>query len=183
MSEDTKKPEVAVADSEVSSTGMSTDQPSMDHLLHENKKYRTRAQESEAKIAELEKKFTSIEETRLKEKEDFKTLYEKASSDNESLSTTAKKWEAYESNRRETLLESVPEDERERLSKLDLDTLEYVTDKINNQKTNAPEVVGKGRSVEPPKNIDWSNRDELKKDWGDIVQGYKKQANSKQVKI
>ena len=183
MSENTKNPEVPVAVSEESSTGATTEQPNVDHLLHENKKYRTRAQESEAKIAELEKKFTSIEETRLKEKEDFKTLYEKASSDNESLSTTAKKWEAYENNRRETLLESVPEDERERLGKLDLDTLEYVTDKINNQKTNAPEVVGKGRSVEPPKNVDWSDKEALKDNWGDIIQGYKKQANSKQVKI
>ena len=183
MSEDTQKPEVPVADSEESSTGATTEQPNVDHLLHENKKYRVRAQDSEAKVAELEKKFASIEEASLKEKEDFKALYEKVSSENESLSSTAKKWESYEKSRRESLLELVPEAEREKLEKLDLDTLEYVTDKINNQKINAPEVVGKGRSVEPPKDIDWSNKEALKDNWGDIIQGYKKEANSKQVKI
>ena len=184
MSENTKNPEVPVAASEESSTGAEANLSNAESsLAYENKKYRQRAQDSEAKVAELEKKFASIEEASLKEKEDFKALYEKVSSENESLSSTAKKWESYESTRRETLLESVPEDERERLGKLDLDTLEYVTDKINNQKINAPEVVGKGRSVEPPKDIDWSNKEALKDNWGDIIQGYKKEANSKQVKI
>ena len=37
MSEDTQKPEVPVAASEESSTGVSKDQPTMEHLLHENK--------------------------------------------------------------------------------------------------------------------------------------------------
>jgi len=171
MSEDTPKPEVPVADSEETSTGVSTDQPTMEHLLHENKKYRTRAQESETKVAELEKKFTSIEEAQLKEKEDFKTLYEKVSSDNESLSLTAKKWDAYESNRRETLLESVPEEERERLEKLDLDTLEYVTGKINSTKANAPEVIGNPRSDHKQITEDWTNMDEKtrRQNWNNIV--------------
>ncbi len=169
MSEDTQKPEVPVAASEESSTGVSKDQPTMEHLLHENKKYRTRAQESEAKIAELEKKFTSIEESRLKEKEDFKTLYEKASSENESLSATAKKWESYESNRRESLLGSVPEDERERLAKLDLDTLEFVTEKINT-KSNAPEVAGNPRGEVKPLKVDWNSPNDMKANWDTYIQ-------------
>ena len=37
MSEDTQKPEVPVAASEESSTGVSKDQPTMEHLLHEKK--------------------------------------------------------------------------------------------------------------------------------------------------
>ena len=68
---------------------------------------------------------------KLKEKEDFRALYEKVSSENESLSANAQKWNKYEENRRNTLLESAPEEERERLAGLDLDTLEYVTNKIN----------------------------------------------------
>jgi len=172
MSEDTPKQEVPVADSEESSTGVDTEQPNVDHLLHENRKYRTRAQESEAKLAELEKKFTSIEEAQLKEKEDFKALYEKVSSENESLSSTAKKWESYEKNRRETLLESVPEEKRERLLNLDLDTLEFVTSEMNSTKSNAPEVVGnsRGKSNVPK---DWTtlSPDELRENWDDIVKG------------
>ena len=92
--------------------------------VSESKKYRKRAQDAEARIVELEKKFTQQEEAKLKEKEDFKTLYEKASSKIDSLSTNADKWTQYEETRRATLLENHPEEEREQLSKLDLSALD-----------------------------------------------------------
>ena len=139
-------------------------------LVLENKKYRQRSQEAEERLATLEKKLASAEEAKLKEKEDFKSLYEKVSSDNESLTANAQKWNKYEDNRRNALLESAPEEERERLAGLDLDTLEYVTGKINNVKANAPEVVGNPRGYkELPK--DWTklSADELKDNWSDIV--------------
>jgi len=120
-------------------------------LVAESKKYRKRSQDAESRLAELEKKLASAEENKLKEKEDFKALYEKVSSENESLSNTAQKWNKYEENRRNTLLESAPEEERERLAGLDLDTLEYVTGKINNIKANAPEVAGNPRGKTPSK--------------------------------
>lgn len=131
----------------VETTDNSTD---IKGLVLENKKYRQRSQEAEERLATLEKKLASAEEAKLKEKEDFKALYEKVSSDNESLSTNAQKWNKYEDNRRNALLESAPEEERERLAGLDLDTLEYVTSKINN-KPNAPEVVGRAKNIIPDK--------------------------------
>ena len=162
--------------SEEVSTGTEVDSPDTESpLAYENKKYRQRAQEAESRLTELEKKLASAEEAKLKEKEDFKALYEKVSSENQALDATAQKWNKYEDNRRNTLLEAAPEEERERLAGLDLDTLEYVADKINNnQKINAPEVVGRGRSVNKPENIDWSSRQNLKDNWSDIVASYKK---------
>ena len=151
-----------------------TDSTDVSALIAESKKYRKRSQEAEARLSELEKKLESAEEAKLKEKEDFKALYEKVSSDNESLSQNADKWNKYEENRRNTLLESVPEEERERLKDLDLDTLEYVTGKINSSKPNAPEVVGNARGhKEMPK--DWTklSADELKDNWDDIVNSAK----------
>ena len=57
------------------------------------------------------------------------------------------------------------------MSKLDLDTLEYVTNKINNTKANAPEVAGNPRKnyKTPPK--DWTklSQSELRENWDDIV--------------
>ena len=140
-------------------------------LVAESKKYRKRSQDAEARLAELEKKLASAEETKLKEKEDFKALYEKVSSENESLSTTAQKWNKYEENRRNTLLESAPEEERERLASLDLDTLEYVTGKINSSKANAPEVAGNPRSDHKQITEDWTKMDERerRKNWDNIV--------------
>ena len=157
--------------SEEVSTGTEVDSPDTESpLAYENKKYRKRAQEAEARLVELEKKLASAEEAKLKEKEDFKALYEKVSSDNESLTETAQKWNKYEENRRNTLLESAPEEERERLAGLDLDTLEYETGKITSSKPNAPEVAGNPRGYkELPK--DWTklSSEELRENWSDIV--------------
>ena len=140
-------------------------------LVAESKKYRKRSQDAESRLAELEKKLASAEEDKLKEKEDFKTLYEKVSSDNESLSATAQKWNKYEENRRNTLLESAPEEERERLAGLDLDTLEYVTNKINSSKANAPEVAGNPRSDHKQITEDWTKMDERERrdNWDNII--------------
>ena len=118
-------------------------------LVAESKKYRKRAQDAEARIAKMEKTMAKAEETKLKEKEDFKSLYEKVSSENESLSSVAEKWTKYEETRRASLLESHPEEDRESLANLPLDTLEFVTNKINNvqNKQNAKEVVGRTKNV------------------------------------
>ena len=126
-----------------------TEKPDVGALIAESKKYRSRAQDAEARIAKMEKTLAKAEETKLKEKEDFKTLYEKVSSENESLSSVADKWTKYEETKRASLLETHPEEERESLANLPLDTLEFVTNKINNvqNKQNAKEVVGRTKNV------------------------------------
>jgi len=148
-----------------------TQDSSNDGLIAESKKYRKRAQDAETRLAEFEKKLAKAEESKLKEKEEFKTLYEQASSKVESLTSNADKWAKYEETRRASLLESHPEDDREKLSNLDLDTLEYVTNKINNTKANVPEVAGNPRKnyKTPPK--DWTklSKSELRENWDDIV--------------
>ena len=152
-----------------------TQDSSNEQYIAESKKYRKRAQDAEAKLAKYEKAKAKAEEERLKEKEEFKTLYEKASSDIEGLTANAEKWSKYEEAKRASLLESHPEDERESLSKLDLETLEYVTDKIINTKANAPEVVGNPRQkTKPPKN--WAEMDakERRENWGNILEGFNK---------
>ena len=59
-----------------------TEKPDVGALIAESKKYRSRAQDAEARIAKMEKSMAKAEETKLKEKEDFKALYEKLSSEN-----------------------------------------------------------------------------------------------------
>ncbi len=95
----------------------------------------------------MEKTLAKAEETKLKEKEDFKSLYEKVSSENESLTSVAEKWTKYEETKRASLLEKHPEEDRESLVNLPLDTLEFVTNKINGAKANAPEMVGRTKNV------------------------------------
>ena len=172
MSEDKKQ---ATTETVSESPATETAQPSSnDQYIAESKKYRKRAQDAETRLAEFEKKFAKAEEAKLKEKEDFKALYEKVSSENSNLTANAEKWAKYEEARRTSLLENHPEEDRESLSRLDLDTLEYVTSKINNIKPNAPEVVGNPRGNVPKKDIDWTNREDLKNNWADIINQYKK---------
>ena len=148
MSEETK----TVASETVSeqpTQESSTESTDVGALIAESKKYRNRSQDAEARIAKMEKKMAKADETKLKEKEDFKSLYEKVSSEIESLSSVAEKWTKYEETRRASLLESHPEEDRESLVNLPLDTLEFVTNKINNvqNKQNAKEVVGRTKNV------------------------------------
>ena len=169
MSEDkTTTAEETVSETPVTET---TQDSSNDGLIAESKKYRKRAQDAETRLAEFEKKFAKAEEAKLKEKEDFKALYEKVSSENSNLTSNAEKWAKYEETRRASLLENHPEEDREKLSNLDLDTLEYVTNKINNTKANAPEVAGNPRKdyKTPPK--DWTklSAEERRDSWDDIV--------------
>jgi len=158
-----------------------------DELIAESKKYRKRAQDAETRLGKLEKSLARAEEDKLKEKEEFKTLYEQASSKVEGLSANAEKWSKYEETKRVSLLENHPEDERESLSKLDLETLEYVTNKINTTKANAPEVAGNSRRdyKTPPKDWTTMSSQEKKENWDDIVKAAveKGKANVGQIKI
>ena len=160
MSEENKQV-ASEAVSEQPTQGSSTDSPDVGALIAESKKYRSRAQDAEARIAEMEKKMAKAEEAKLKEKEDFKTLYEKVASENETLSSTAAKWTQYEEGRRTSLLEKHPEEDRERLEKLDLETLEFVTSKISNTKPNAPQVIGRSKDVATNKS--WGDMDDNEK--------------------
>ena len=145
-----------------------------DELIAESKKYRKRAQDAETRLSKLEKSLAKAEESKLKEKEEFKTLYEKASSELEGLSANAEKWTKYEETKRASLLDSHPEEDRESLSKLDLETLEYVTSKINNIKPNAPEVLGNARKDLPDKPYAQMTEQEKKDNWNNIVSKFNK---------
>ena len=169
MSEDkTQATTETVSESPATET---TQDSSNEQYIAESKKYRKRAQDAETRLAKLEKSLAKAEEGKLKEKEEFKTLYEQATSKVEGLTANADKWGKYEEAKRTSLLENHPEDERESLSKLDLETLEYVTSKINNVKPNAPEVAGNPRRDYKDNNQDWTKMDakERRDKWNDII--------------
>jgi len=143
-----------------------TSSPDDGALIAESKKYRKRAQDAETRIANLEKQIAT-------EKEDFKTLYEKVSSENETLSSVAKKWTKYEESRRVSLMEKHPEEDRESLASLDLETLEFVTNKITDAKPNAPELAGQARSESLNKPLSEMTEEEKKANWGSILKQFK----------
>ena len=171
MSEDkTTAVEETVSEAPATET---TQDSSNEGLIAESKKYRKRAQDAESKLLEYQKKFQAQEEAKLKEKEDFKTLYEQANSKIESLTNNAEKWNKYEQVKREKLLELHPAEDRDSLSNLDLETLEYITNKIKSVKPNAPEVVGKAREGVIKKPLSEMTDAEKAANWQSILKGYK----------
>ena len=171
MSEDkTQATTETVSESPATET---TQDSSSEQYIAESKKYRKRAQDAETRLAKLEKSLAKAEETKLKEKEDFKALYEKSASQIDSLTANADKWNKYEEIRRGALLEKHPEEDREKLSKLDLETLEYVTNKINNIKPNAPEALGQARKKSLEKPYSEMTQKEKRENWGNILKQYK----------
>ena len=173
MSEETN-PVATETVSEASTNEATTSSTDVGALIAESKKYRKRSQEAEAERDALKSQLAKAEEVKLKEKEDFKTLYEKTASEMEDYKTQAEKWTSYELAKRDTLLQSVPEEEREAMSKLDLETLEFVTNKINNMKPNAPQVVGGSRINTPEKAYSEMSADEKKANWQNILNSYNK---------
>ena len=172
MSEDkTTAVEETVSETPATET---TQNSSNEGLIAESKKYRKRAQDAESKLLEYQKKFQAQEEAKLKEKEDFKTLYEQANSKIESLTNNAEKWNKYEQVKREKLLELHPAEDRDSLSNLDLETLEYITNKIKSVKPNAPEVIGKARESEIKKSFSEMTEAEKVANWQNIVKSYKR---------
>ena len=169
MSEETKVATETVSEETTKET--TNDSTDNSALIAESKKYRKRSQEAEARLAKLESQLKNAEDAKLKEKEDFKTLYEKVASENESLAANSEKWSKYEEAKRVSLIEQHPEDDREALMGLPLDTLEYVTSKINSSKANAPQVVGNPRSSNKQVNADWTKMDERERraNWDNIV--------------
>ena len=152
MSEESKVSNETVVDSDTEDV---TQEVAQSEYIAESKKYRKRAQEAESQLAKLQKTIAAQEEEKLKQKEDFKSLYEKVSSENANLSKDAERWKSYESNKRTALLDRHPEDERESLSRLDLETLEYVTNKIS--KPTNPEVVGRAKVSAQASNKAWKD--------------------------
>ena len=92
-------------------------------LIQESKKYRSRAQEAEIKAKELENKLKSIEETKLKDQEQWKELAEKYEDENKQLSAMAEEGQKLQESIRQDLLGQLTEEDREFADDLSTDKL------------------------------------------------------------
>ena len=145
-------------------------------VIAESKKYRKRSQAAEARVAELEAQINSFETDKLKEKEEFKALYEKVSVENESNKALADKWVNYEATKREQLLQQVPDEEKTEWNDSPLNLLEKYVSKANSaQPQNPDHVVAKTRRInDVPQDWTKMSKEDIKNNWSAIVQNYKK---------
>ena len=143
-------------------------------VIAESKKYRKRSQAAESRVAELEAQINSFETDKLKEKEEFKALYEKVSVENKSNKALADKWTNYEATKREQLLQQVPDEEKAEWNDSPLNLLEKYVSKANTtQPQNPDHVVSKTRNLTDIPS-DWTKMDkeDKNKNWSAIVSNY-----------
>ena len=93
-------------------------------LIAESKKYRTRAQTAEAKLAEFQKKLEQQENTKLKEKAEWKTLAEQNEAKLNDALPHKEKYEALHSANKQKLLSRFPEEQQEKFKDKDPEWLE-----------------------------------------------------------
>ena len=121
-----------------------TQESAQNEYIAESKKYRKRAQDAENRLANLEKQLETQQNQKLKEKEEYKTLAEKYEAQVNELNPYKEKYEGLVEQRRNVLLERLPEDKRETFKNKDLDVLEFMVSelKTKTQEPSARNLVG-----------------------------------------
>jgi hypothetical protein len=122
----------------------------------------------ESQVSELKGKIKEREVAEAEEREEYKTLYEEAKQDRDSFKADAEKFYSIEQSRKERLLESFPENLREKMSKLDSETLEQMKNEFTNK---VPQVDNSDGGVSGGKSMEWSKLapSERKKHFADIM--------------
>jgi len=122
----------------------------------------------ESQVSELKDKIKDREVAEAEEKQEYKSLYEEAKTDRDNFKADAEKFYSIEQSRKERLLESFPENLREKMSKLDSETLEQMKTEFTNK---VPQVDNSGGGVSGGKPMEWSKMapSERKKHFADIM--------------
>ena len=141
-------------------------------VIAESKKYRKRSQAAEARVAELEAQINSFETDKLKEKEEFKALYEKVSVENESNKALAEKWVNYEATKREQLLQQVPDEEKAEWNDSPLNLLEKYVTKMSTP-NNPTHVQNQSRKTNDVGDWKKMSIEEKRSNWGAILDSFK----------
>ena len=153
-----------------------TETPDVGSYIAESKKYRTRAQEAETKLAKLKSNIAKQEDKRLAEQNEWKELAEKRQTHIDSMETDYTRLKDAEEAYREELLNGLSDEDKESFGDLSVTQLRTLTDKLNQKINNVVPTSGTPARSSNPTNKNWLDMspDERRANWGDILQGYKK---------
>ena len=122
----------------------------------------------ESKVKAMETDAKAKVESEAVEREEFKELYEAAKVERDKYASDAEKYYSIEESRKSRLLESFPENLREKMSKLDSETLEQMKTEFTNK---IPQVDNSGGGVSGGKVLEWKNLSDSdrKRNFADIM--------------
>jgi hypothetical protein len=170
MSEENQVSNEAVADSGAENNVQEIAQPELMAEIANSKKLRKRAQDAENKLNNLQKQLETEQNQKLKEKEEYKTLAEKYEAQVNDLNPYKEKYEGIVTQRRNVLLERLPEDKREQFNNKDLDVLEFMVSELASKTPVEPQARGTVKSKAKP--LSELTPDEKKANWGQILNSY-----------
>ena len=126
----------------------------------------------ESELNEMKAQAKKREEAEAEEKQEYRELYEKTKVERDSFAKDAERFYSIEQSRKDRLLESFPENLREKINSLDSDTLEEMK---NEFETKVPRTDQSDGGVSGGKAMEWSKLppSERKKHFADIMRGSK----------
>ena len=159
-----------VANQDVKTESVSSNEKTEDYSVpgYRFKELNETKKNLESKVSELEAKIKEREVKEAEEREEYRSLYEEAKADRDNFKADAEKFYSIEQSRKDRLLESFPESLREKISKLDSETLEEMKTEFTNK---VPQVDNSGGGVSGGKSLEWSKLppSERKKHFADIM--------------
>tara|TARA_R100001163_G_scaffold53053_1_gene40427 strand:+ start:1132 stop:1716 length:585 start_codon:yes stop_codon:yes gene_type:complete len=161
---------------EVATDSQNTDieLPDYGQLVQESKKYRKRAQDSEAKLEKLLKQKESERQKQMEEQNEWQQLAEERGAKLSEWETIVEAYKKDETDQRDKMLTDFPESERELFSDLPTPQLRAIHSKLINTGNNVPPTSSTPARSVNPNNKDWTkmSQEDRQANWADIVKGY-----------
>ena len=150
-------------------------EPEVGSLIAESKKYRSRAQEAEGKLAKMERKLAQDRENTMAEQNKWQELAEerrvKLQEQEPVIEAAMNEMAAF----REEILADFSEEDREAFGELNLTQLRTLHKKLINESTSVRPTDGTPARTANPDNKNWLDMDEKERrnNWSDILDGYR----------
>ena len=147
--------------------------PDIGQLVQESKKYRKRAQESEAKFEKLNKKLEIDRQKQMEEQNQWQQLAEERAVKLSEMEPIVESFKRDEADQREQILSDFTDADREEFGGLSLPQLRSLHAKLINNNTVIPTSGAPARSSNPD-NKHWTDMGtkERQENWGDIISSY-----------
>ena len=147
--------------------------PDIGQLVQESKKYRKRAQESEAKFEKLSKKLEIDRQKQMEEQNQWQQLAEERAVKLAEMEPIVESFKRDEANQREQILSDFTDADREEFGGLALPQLRSLHSKLINNNAVTPTSGAPARSTNP-ENKHWTDmgKKERQENWGSIVKSY-----------
>ena len=148
--------------------------PDYGQLVQESKKYRKRAQDSEAKLAKMEKQREVDRQKQMEEQNQWQQLAEERATKLAEMEPIVEAFRQDEAEQRERILADFEESDREQFGGLALPQLRALHSKLINTNDSVPPTSGTPARAVNPNNKDWTKMDrtERQANWKDIVKSY-----------